>query len=88
MRCVAFHKTFAVFINEVTTLTSGTFGNEHTFAGNSGGMKLKKFHILQWNARTQCHRHTIPGINSGVGIGAKYLTGTAGGNQRGLSFYN
>ena len=66
---ITLHQTLAIAIDQITTLTTCAFGNQHTAPGNTGGMKLEKLHILQWHTGAQCHAQTITGIDHGVGRG-------------------
>ena len=51
-------------------------------------MELEKFHILQRDPCSECHRHTIARIDAGIGIGAKQLPCASGSNQGGFGFNN
>ena len=81
IRCIALHEALTFIVDQVTTFTACAFTHQHAFAGNTGGMELEKFHVLQRYTRTQCHGHAVTGIDQGIGVGAENLAGPTGGQQ-------
>ena len=66
-RRIAFHKAFAVGIQQNTALTANAFSNQHACTCHTGRVELPEFHIFQRNARTGANAQTVAGIHIGIG---------------------
>ena len=83
---IAFHETFTIFIDQVTTLTAASFSNEYSGPMDTGRMKLPHFNILNREASSQRHTNTVTGIDQGIGGRGINTTGTTSGKYRRLGF--
>ena len=79
-RRIAFHKAFAVGIQQNTALTAYAFGNQHACTCHAGRVELPKLHIFQRNARTGANAQTVAGIHIGIG-GRRINTAAATGSK-------
>ncbi|MNH87390.1 hypothetical protein D3C73_398720 [compost metagenome] len=79
---ITFHETFAMFVQQVTTFTATTFGDQYASPGNTGWVELPHFHILHRYTGTQRHTDTVTGIDVGVG-GGLVNTACPTGSQNG-----
>ena len=87
-RRIAFHKTFAVCIQQNTALTAYAFGNQHARTCHAGRVELPEFHIFQRNARTGANAQTVAGIHIGIGGRRINTAAAAGSKHHGFSVEN
>src|SRR5690606_2628097 len=81
---VALHEALTVLVDQVTTFTTATFGNQYTSASDAGRVELPHLDVLHRHAGTQGHADTVTGVDQGVGGGGVDTTGTASGQNGGL----
>ena len=60
---ITLHKALAVSINQVTTLTTTTLGNQSACTIDTGWVELPHFHVLDRHTCSQSHAHTITRVN-------------------------
>ena len=85
---IAFHKAFAVSIQQNTALTAYAFGNQHACTCHAGRVELPEFHIFQRNACTGANTQTVAGIHIGIGRRSINTTAAAGSKHHGFSVEN
>ena len=85
---IAFHKAFAVGIQQNTTLTAYAFGNQHACTCHAGRVELPEFHIFQRNACTGANAQTVASIHIGIGGRRINTTTAAGSKHHGFSMEN
>ena len=69
-----------MLVDQVTTFTTATFGNQYTGAGDAGWVELPHFDVLYRHACTQGHADAVTGVDQGVG-GGRVDTACAAGGQ-------
>src|SRR5690606_8965259 len=84
VRRIALHEALAMDVDQVTTFTTATFGHQHAGTGDTGGVELPHFDVLDRHTGTQRHADTVTGIDQGVGGGSVDATRAAGGQDHGL----
>ncbi len=84
VRSITLHETLAVLVDQVTTFTTATFGNQYTGAGDAGRVELPHFDVLYRHASTQSHADAVTGVDQGVGGGRVDTACTASGQNGGL----
>src|SRR5690606_10229653 len=62
---VTLHEALAVLVDQVSTFTTATFGNQYTGTGNTGRVELPHFHILDRHAGAQRHADTVTSVDQG-----------------------
>ena len=67
IRCITFHETFAVFVNQVAAFTATAFRDQGTCTSDPGGMELPHFHILDSISGTKRHACAIARIHQCIG---------------------
>ena len=85
---VAFHKTFAVFIQKNAALASYTLSDQHTRTGNARGVKLPEFHIHHGDSSPRGHTHAVASIDESIGRSRPDAPCTTRRNHGCLSFKN
>src|SRR5690606_26318487 len=81
---IAFHEALAVLVDQVSTFTTATFGNQYPGTGNTGRVELPHFHVLYRHAGTQRHADAVAGVDQGIGSGGVDTARTTGGQHGGL----
>src|SRR5690554_1124027 len=81
---IAFHKTLAIFIDQVTAFTATALCHQHPSAGNASGVELPHFNILYRKASPQGHAHAVASVDMGVGGRGVNTSGAASSKYRGL----
>ena len=71
-------------VDQVTTFTTATFGDQHTGAGDAGRVELPHFDVLHRHTGTQGHAHAITGVDQRIGGGGVNTAGTASSQNHGL----
>src|SRR5690606_25786504 len=84
IRGVTLHKALAIFIDEITTLSSTSLCHQNTGAGNTRWVELPHFNILNRNPGADRQADSVTGINVGVGGGSKDTAGTTCSEYRSL----
>ncbi len=67
VRSITLHETLTVLVDQVSTFTTATFGNQYTGAGDAGRVELPHFDVLHRHAGTQRHANAVTGVDQGVG---------------------
>lgn len=82
-RGIALHKSFAFCVEQVSTFTARSFGDQAAGAVNAGWMELNKFQILE--GETSTSDHGIAVASAGVsGSAGKVSSAVATGGENGL----
>ena len=84
VRRITLHETLAMGVDQVTTFTTATFGDQYTGAGDASRVELPHFDVLHRYAGTQGHAHAITGVDQGVGGGSVDTASTASGQNHSL----
>ena len=84
VRRVALHEALAMGVDQVTTLTAATLGDQYTGAGDTGRVELPHLDVLHRNTGAQRHADAVTGIDQGVGGGGVDTASTASGQNGGL----
>ena len=80
-RRVTLHEALAVLIAKDSPLAARSFAQQDPELIDAGGMKLKKFHVLERNAAPERHGHAVPGERQSVRGNAVDATAAAGREQ-------
>ena len=64
---IAFHKTFPLRIEEISSFSSGCLRDQDICSIKAGGMELDKFHILEGNTRLVGQITAAARIDDGIG---------------------
>ena len=87
-RSIAFHKAFALRVQQDAAFAAHTFGNQHACARHAGRVELPEFHVFQRNAGTRANAQAVAGVHKGIGGGGVNTACTAGGKQNGFGMEN
>ena len=87
-RCVTLHESFAVLVQQYSSLTPHALSDEHTRAGHTSRMELPEFHIFKRNPRACRHTQAVTSIDEGIGARCINASRTASGKQRCLGVKN
>lgn len=82
-RCVSLHETFTLAVEQVTTFTSGTLGDQTTGTVDTRRVELNKLQILQRQPGTRDHGVSVTGTCVG-GSTRKVGTAVTTGRQDGV----
>ncbi len=63
VRRIALHEALAIFIDEVTALSSTPLGNQRPGPVDASRVKLPHLHILSRDAGAQRHTHAVTGVD-------------------------
>src|SRR5690606_7912644 len=81
---ITLHETLDMLVDQVSNLTTATFGNQYIGNGNLGGAELPHFHVMLRDTGAQGHANAVTGVDQCVGGGGIDASGTAGGQHGGL----
>src|SRR5690606_11476598 len=81
---ITLHEALAVLVDQVSTFTTATFGNQYPGTGNTGRVELPHFHVLYRHASTQRHADAVAGVDQSIGSGGVDTARTTGGQHGGL----
>ena len=85
---VTFHKAFAIGIQQNTTLTAHTLGDQYTSTGYTSRVELPEFHVFQRNTCTGTNTQTITGIHISIGRRSINTTAATGSKHHSFSVEN
>jgi hypothetical protein len=80
--CVTLHESLTLGVEQVTSLTTGTLGDQATSSVDTSGVELDELEILVGQASTSNHGHTVTGTCVGrcAGeVGASVTSGSQNG---------
>ena len=75
---ISLHESLTLRVQEVTTLTTRTFGDEETGTVDTSGVELDELHVLVGETSTGDHGHTVTGTRVGrsaAEVGSAVTTG-------------
>ena len=84
VRRITLHEALAVLVDQVATLAPATLGHQHTGTGNTGGVELPHFNVLNRQTRSQGHANAVAGVDQGIGGRSVDTAGTPGGKDGSL----
>ena len=65
--CVTFHESLSLGVEQVSTLSSGSFGDQASCSVNTGRVELDKLEILQRETGSRNHGVSVTGAGMGGG---------------------
>ncbi len=84
---ITLHETLAILIDQVSTLSAASLGDQRACAINPSRMELPHLHILRWNTCSEGHSHAIAGVDVGVGRRCINPARTTRSEYRGFGFH-
>ena len=84
---IALHEALAVFVDEITALTTHALGNQRTGTRNAGWVKLPELHVFQRKSGAQREPQAIASIDERIGGVLKNAPRAAGSQHGGTRFY-
>src|SRR5690606_9090859 len=81
---ITLHEALTVLVDQVSTFTTATFGNQYPGTGDAGRVELPHFHVLYRHTSAQRHADTVTGVDQGVGSRGIDAARATGGQYGGL----